>query len=273
MFLMDINTIKEFWKPNIVNAKAGLEWWNGNAIKYAARELPATDDSIGMRIIERENMIYEGCSALDVGCGGGRFSFAMENMGARVSGTDFSSKMIEEAEKQKLKRTSNVKFSVDNWHTLALHEKSWEKNFDLVLAHMTPAVVSADTFMKLSEASRKWVLMVKPARRNNSVLDQLNTLIDAKADTQALDETVAYAFDLLWLNGYSPKLDYENQIWEMDVPIDKAIDEYTLRIASTHELSVNDKMSIKSYLEKIAIDGVVHETTFTTIVAMYWKVF
>ena len=269
---MDIAAIKELWKPNVVSEKAGVEWWNGNADRYAAKKLPTSDKSIGMRIVERENMAFDGCSALDVGCGGGRFSFALEKLGANVTATDFSPKMIEECEKQKSERGSNVNFCVDNWHSVDLHEKAWDKKFDLVLAHMTPAVVSAETFIKLSAASRKWVLMVKPTRRTNLVLDQLNSLVCAQNDTKSLDETVAFAFDLLWLSGYCPKLEYEEQIWEMDLPLEKAIAEYTLRISSTHQLSDIDKTNIKSYLETIAVDGVIHETTYTTIVAMYWCV-
>lgn len=269
---MDIATIMELWKPRHTNAKAGVEWWNGSAEKFAARELPTAESSLAMRIIEREGMIKDGGSALDVGCGGGRFSFALEGLGATLTATDFSPKMIEQAEKQKAERGSKVKFSNDNWHTLSLEEKNWVKQFDLVLAHMTPAIVSAETFLKLSEASRNWVLMVKPARRTNSVLDALNRIVGAERDATSLDETVAYAFDLAWLKGFQPKFEYENQVWENDMPLEKAIEEYTLRISSTYELSDENKEEIREYLASIAADGIVHEVSHTAIVAMYWQV-
>lgn len=269
---MDIKMIMDLWKPNTRNAKAGVEWWNGNAEKYSARELPTAESSMGMRLIKQEGMIGESCKVLDVGCGGGRFSFALDAAGADVTGTDFSPRMIEEAQKQQEKIGSKVHFSVDNWHTISLEEKDWKGKFDLVLAHMTPAVVSAETFLKLSEASRNWVLMVKPTRRTNSVLDELNKLVGADRDTKSLDEAVAYAFDLLWLKGCCPKIEYENQVWKSDMPLEKAVEEYTLRISSTHELSEKDKSAIRLHLESIAEDGIVHETTHTTIVAMYWQV-
>lgn len=264
--------IMDLWKPCHNNAKAGVEWWNGSAERFAAKELPTAESSMAMRIIEREGMIEEGSSALDVGCGGGRFSFALEGLGAALTATDFSPKMIEQAEKQKTERGAKVKFSNDNWHTLNLEEKSWVKRFDLVLAHMTPAIISAETFLKLSEASRNWVLMVKPARRTNIVLDELNRIVGAERDAKALDETVAYAFDLAWLKGFRPKFEYEDQVWESDTPLEKAIEEYTLRISSAHELSEENKEAIKQYLTSIAVDGIVHEVSHTAIVAMYWQV-
>ena len=269
---MNIETIMDLWKPNHSNPKAGVEWWNGSAEKFATKELPDAKSSMAMRIIEREGMIKEGFSALDVGCGGGRFSFALEALGADMTATDFSPKMIEQAEKKQTERGSKVHFSNDHWHTLSLKDKGWDKNFDLVLAHMTPAVVSAESFLKLSEASRNWVLMVKPTRRTNSVLDELNRLVGAEKDAKALDETMAYAFDLAWLNGYCPRLEYENQVWESDMPLEKAIEEYTLRISSMHELSEENISAIRTYLESIAVDGCVHETSHTSIVAMYWQV-
>lgn len=269
---MDIETIKDLWRPRVNNQKASVEWWNGSAEKFASKELPAAENNMAMRIIEREGMVQEGCTGLDVGCGGGRFSFALEALGAEMTATDFSPKMIEQAEKKQAERGSKVKFSVDNWHTLDLAEKGWAGKFDLVLAHMTPAVVSAETFIKLSEASRNWVLMVKPTRRTNTVLDELNRLVEAEKDTKALDETMAYAFDLAWLMGFQPKLEYENQVWENDLSLDEAIEEYTLRIASTHDLSEENKQDIRNYLERTAVDGRIHETSHTLIVAMYWQV-
>lgn len=269
---MDLATIMDSWKPRHHNSKAGLERWNGSAEKFAARELPTAENSMAMRIIEREGMVGKGRSALDVGCGGGRFSFALEGLGAALTATDFSPKMIEQAEKQKAERGSKVKFFNDDWHTLSLEEKNWVGEFDLVLAHMTPAIVSAETFLKLSEASRDWVLMVKPARRTSVVLDALNQLVGAKGEAKALDESIAYAFGLAWLKGFRPKFEYEDQRWESDTPLEKAIEEFTLRVSTDHELSGKNKEKIRKYLTDIAVDGIVHEVSRTSIVAMYWQV-
>ncbi len=269
---MTIDDIKKAWVPKKLNAKSGIDWWNSKAEQFSSKDLPTPATSLGMRIIQQENMVYKGCSTLDVGCGGGRFSFALEQMGAAATATDFSPKMIEAADRQRVERSSTVSFSVDNWHTLDLNAKNWNKKFDLVLANMTPAIVSADTFLKLSDASRTWCLMVKPARRSNSILDELNRIVGAEKDTIALDETIAYAFELLWLKGFSPKLEYENQVWENDMTLEEAIKEYTLRIGSMHDLSEENTYAIRAYLESIAVDGMIHEISITLIVAMYWKV-
>ena len=269
---MDISTIKELWKPKEDNRRASVDWWNGMAEKFSTRELPTAKESIGMRIIERENMVCKDSEVLDVGCGGGRYSFALEALGAEVTATDFSPEMIKKARESGENRGSRVCFSLDDWHSLNLQEKNWGKKFDLVLANMTPAVVSADTFMKLIEASRGWVVMVGPTRRTNSILDDLNSLVNADSDRKTLDEAFAYAFDLAWLTGGCPKLEYEEQVWKNDLPLKEAINEYTLRISSAHELTDRDKEKIKEYLGNVAVDGIVPETSNTSLAAMYWHV-
>ena len=166
----------------------------------------------------------------------------------------------------------NVSFSVDDWHTLDLRAKGWEKSFDLVLANMTPAVTSAETFLKLSEASRKWCVFVKPSRRKNSILDSLNALAGAPRDTKTLDETIALAFELLWEEGYCPKVEYALQVWYSKKPLDEAVFQYTKRIESSHAMNDIQRNAVRDFLMSCAKAGFVEETTTTTIVAMYWQV-
>jgi SAM-dependent methyltransferase len=264
-----MHPVYELWKSAEVNKQASVEWWDAMAADFSGHERPNESSSLALRIMLRQSMIEKGGRVLDVGCGSGRFSVVLAEMGADVTGVDIAPKMIGYAQKA---AGTTAKFYAEDWHTLELAAKGWEKSFDLVLAHMTPAIADAETFMKLSQASRGWCLMVKPARRTNSVYDELNELVGAPADTKALDETIAYAFSLLWDAGYSPKLDYDQQVWYSSNPLDKAVLQYTKRIEAFHALNGRQKQSIKDCLEAKAENGLVDETTHTSIVAMYWQV-
>lgn len=263
--------IREMWKQNKVDEFANVQWWDSMAGDFSKFEIPTAKSSMTMRIIEREGMLSDNCTALDVGCGSGRFSIALAMRGARVSGVDISPKMINFA-RVAAEGLSGLDFYLEDWHLLDLGIKRWEKGFDLVFANMTPAVTSAGSFLKLSEASKNWCLFVKPSRRTNSVLDALNEIAGAARDTKELDETIAYAFDLLWQEGYCPKVDYEPEVWQSKKPLEEAVYQYTKRIEAHHELSEGKKLAIREYLTQIAVDGFVEETTNTTIVAMYWQV-
>ena len=124
----------------------------------------------------------------------------------------------------------------------------------------------------LTDASHNWCLMVKPTRRRNTVLDKLNALLDIEVDTNTLDKALLYAFELLWLNGMKPKIEYEEQLWENSWQIDDAIQEYTLRISASHTLSRSQKETTAEFLHSVSVDNIVKETTHTTIAAVYWQV-
>ena len=269
---MKIQEIMDAWRSHPTNIEADLARWNGKAAHFGSTELPTAETSMAMRLIQQENMVKPGDRVLDVGCGGGQFSFALEKLGASAVGIDFSPNMIEACERTRMERASSARFLVCDWHTANMAEMGWKKGFDLVLAHMTPAVVSAETFMKLSEASRGWCLMVKPTRRTNSVLDVLNELVGAPVETGTLNDAIAYAFDLLWLSGMNPRMDYEEQVWNITQPLADAVREYTARISSAHDLTQAQRSAICGYLEEIAVDGMVRETTHTLVAAMYWTV-
>lgn len=263
--------IREIWKNPKTDKNAGVAWWDSMAKDFSGHEQVDSNNSLTMRILEREGIITKNCSILDVGCGTGRYSIALEKLGAKVCGIDFSPRMIEFAQAA-AGTNRNLSFFVDDWHTLDLKDKGWDKTFDLVLANMTPAITSAETFEKLSAASKKWCVFAKPSRRSNSILDQLVELVNAPKDTKALDDTVTYAFSMLWQEGYCPKIEYEPEVWHSKKPLEEAIFQYTKRIESGHVINEGQRRAIREFLIGCAQEGVVEETTTTTIVAMYWRV-
>ena len=264
-------SIFELWKTNEISTDSCVEWWDSMAENFAEHEIPTSENNLTMQIIEKENMINPASQVLDIGCGAGRFSFAMEKLGADIYGIDISPKMITYA-KQYQEKETKTNFFVDNWHNLVLESKGWPKKFDFVLANMTPAITDASTFLKMSEASRNWCLMVKPSRRTNSVYDVLNSIVGAPEDKKSLDETVSYAFMLLWDEGYSPHIEYAKQTWHSKQPLDDAFHQYCKRIETFKVLDDEKRKKINEYLISIATDGCIEETTETQIVAMYWKV-
>ena len=125
-----------------------------------------------MKQVYEEMQIDEHTRILDIGCGAGRFSLALAKSGAQVTGTDVSSEMImaakELAEKEHLE---NVSFFHADWASLDIEKMGFLKNFDLVFAHMTPAVADYHTLEKMCNCSKNKCFLVKPSRRSDMVLD------------------------------------------------------------------------------------------------------
>ena len=135
-FAMNIETVKTLWKPAPLDEKTSAQHWDGYAGSFAEKSLPTADDSLTLRIIKQQNLLPCGGRVLDVGCGTGRFSFALEAAGAEATGTDLSPKMIEKAAELKRRRNSGVELFNDDWSRVDLAARGWKGAFDLVLANM-----------------------------------------------------------------------------------------------------------------------------------------
>ena len=268
---MTLKDIKNMWQKKETDSAASVALWDTKAPAFAYKEPPSSKNNLTMQLIEDNNMITDGCSVLDVGCGGGRFSFTLEKMGASVRGIDFSSKMIEECEKAKKRNNSRVEFEVCDWENVDLKKEGTEGKYDLVLANMTPAVCSAETFMKLSQASKNWCIFVKHTRRTREVFDKLCDHLEIDNNI-ASDDALAYAFCLLWKMGYKPKLAYKDEIWESDMSLDDITKEYIIRLEMKKKLTDEEKRETVRFLTSLSSEGKLKEVTNTTIAAIYWQV-
>ena len=198
---MLLEQIEAAWTGSQTNDTAMTAWWDGRAASFAesSRQLPRRENSFTLRLMEDHGMIQTGGTALDVGCGAGKYTFLLAKRGMKAHGTDISPEMIRYARRREEEEGSTATFSADNWRQVDLAGKDWEGAFDLVLANTTPAICSAETFRKLSSASRNWCLLTKPTRRTNSVLDVLHQLLDLPQESQTLDKAIVYGSTLMAL--------------------------------------------------------------------------
>ena len=74
-------------------------------------------------------LIKPGMRALDLGCNAGRYTFAMEEMGAIATGIDFAEIPLRHAKRVAKKRKSRCQFNIGNIASLPYKENS----FDLAL--------------------------------------------------------------------------------------------------------------------------------------------
>ena len=91
-------------------------------------------------------LIKPGMRALDLGCNAGRFTFAMEDMGAIATGIDFSEIPILHAKKVAEKRKSRCQFNIGDMGSLPYKENS----FDFALLPQNHIYLSYQTLENLS---------------------------------------------------------------------------------------------------------------------------
>lgn len=270
---MELNNIRNKWKNSDFNKKVSVDLWDSMAESFNKFTVPTVGDSQFLKLVSENDMINSNSQVLDVGCGSGKYSIALSNLCENIIGIDLSPKMIENAKSNKEEyKINNIEFYCEDWADMDLDERGFENNFDLVFAHMTPAVNSAETFEKLSKASKKYCILCKPTRRSDPVSEKVKELVGINNNKESRDMDIAYAFEILWLQGYEPKVEYEKQVWNMEKTLEEAFELYINRVKSYKDITLEEEEIIKKYLESISKDGVVSEEVNTTIATLYWQV-
>ena len=86
------------------------------------------------------------------------------------------------------------------------------------------------------------------------------------------DQSVAYAFDTIWGHGCNPELTYHTTVWNSEKKLEDAKKWYLNRLKGVATLSEETEKKVCDYLEKISVDGMIKDTTHTTLVTMFWEV-
>lgn len=270
---MTVEEVYEKWPLKEKNKKASVDMWNSMAEDFGEHKSPGFEDDRFLQILQKHNMLREDSMVLDVGCGTGKYTLAIATRCREITGIDFSPAMIDIAKQKAAEQNiTNAVFQCADWHELDLKEAGWERKFDLVIAHNTPAVQSAGTFEKLSLASRGWCVLSKPTRRTDPVSDEIRKLIGIHEKHESSDLDIIYAFALLWQQGRLPHLDYKQQLWEMKKTPEQAYGLYINRMKTYRDLSPEEEEKIKQYLQSIMKDGFVHENVNTTVTTLFWHV-
>ena len=181
--------------------------------------------------------------------------------------------MLKIADNKKIEiNKANVRFIQSDWHSFDLDKYDMINEYDVVFAHMTPAIQNAETFYKMIQASKDLCIMVKPSRRTDPVSDAVKRLAGITERRESSEKTIIYAFALLLLEGYMPMLEYRQEQWDMKKTIEEAFALYVNRVKSYKDISLAEEESLKDYIRSVSINGTVSELVDTTITTLYWRV-
>ena len=261
------------WQLRNTNKKASVDLWDSMSRGFEEYRLPTFEDNRFLKLLADNEMFREDSLVLDVGCGTGKYANAIAPACKRVTGIDLSPAMLEIAERKSREYSAgNVNYMLDDWHELDLKEKGLYKEFDLVFAHMTPAVQSSDSFKKLAQASKGWCVLSKPTRRTDPVSDAVKALAGIREKRESSDDDIVYAFELLWRQGVNPCFAYEQQHWHLEKTLEQAYALYINRVKTYRDLSPDEEANLEEYLQSIAENGLITEDIETTITTIYWHV-
>lgn len=268
---MDCDSIIREWTTPCIDKAASVELWDSMAAGFGRHEAVFDDDPF-LTLLESNHLFGPDSRVLDVGCGAGRYALALARRCREAVGIDLSPAMLEIAKsKAREARVDNAIFRLDDWHGLDIAAAGFERSFDLVVAHMTPAIQGAESFLALGRASRGACAMAKPIRRTDPVLAELSAAVGATGRSGSADEDIARAFSLLYLRGLEPRIDYRKETWTSRRSLAEARTVYLNRLKTRHTIDSAAESRFDACLASLAKDGFISETVDTTVATLYWQ--
>lgn len=246
-------------------------FWNGLAEKFCSYEIPTVENNEFLGLLQREGMLNHNGCALDIGCGGGKYSLALSPYFQKVIGTDISENMIRGArEKCSEEKIGNVDFLEISWEELNAEKMGWENKFDLVFAHMTPAVNEEATINKLRFVSKDWCAVTKSVYRKSEVAEKINEICGGVYNDHGEGE-LNRLIGLLWSEGITPNIFYEHLTWKDTRSKDQTAENYIKRMSIKKDLTEKEKNEIIGYFDAIAVNDTVTEDTKVIECTVYWR--
>lgn len=268
---MNINEIKLKWILKDQDKEANINLWDEKANHFGNYVIPTAENDKFIKLLKDESLINKDFKVLDVGCGGGKYTLALSQECRYIYGIDLSPKMIDYANENKRKlNAENTSFICDDWHELDMNKSNLYKSFDLVFASMTPAIQSASTFEKMNEASKKYCVLRCNIKRKDFVYDKLSKILNISQKEENLN--FLYAFNMLYLQGYTPSIKYEEKTWSYKEPLEKAYSTYVKKIKTIKTINDYEENKIREFLKGISKNGYIEEEINSTIATLIWNV-
>ena len=271
---MDLKTLQEVWQPKRADQQeTARALWNQRADQFRQKPLPTLEENAFLRLMAEKVPLTAQTTALDIGCGTGIYSLALAQRIQRAVGCDISDRMVEIANRNAAAHAlSNASFFCADWETADISRLGLCGTFDIVFAHMTPAVNSYNTLEHMVACAKQHCFLKKPTRRRDLILDQIMELLGLRSKGQGADDAMEYLFSYLWRKGYEPQFQYEHSVWQEEKSVDDAFSWGIGWASMQREISQSDRKRVRSFLEDNAIDGKIHEQTVTTAVTLDWAV-
>lgn len=269
-----LEQLKNMWVPAKNNEpEVQQRIWDRVAKDYGELPIPSFDDNKFLGILSRSIPLCRSYRTLDIGCGSGVYSMALSPFVGEAVGVDISPNMIEYATRRSRELgLENISFQRIDWPAADIDALGFRGAFDVVFAHMTPAICDYETFDKMNACSRNLCMMEKPTRRKNMVMDEAFRLVGLDRSEAQYHGDIWQAFTYLWHKGYSPQFFYRDEVWDNQKSIEDMVAWCTDRALLQKKLTKEEQAVIRSYVESLSVDGNVQEHTTTTRVTVVWKV-
>lgn len=271
---MDAITTDEIearWTAGPRSHAGNVEMWDSQADKTGYLTVPSVEEDAFLRLLDESGALHGGIDILDIGCGAGVYSMALSSIANRAVGIDISPRMIESGQRLVSSQgIRNVQLSCGDWNEADVAASSFERAFDLVFAHNTPALSSFPAFQKLVRCSRGFCAACAPTSMDEPVLEELRAELGGRETFDRMRNMV-FMLDYLLISGAHPSISYEDAMWPVDQPVESAIPYYVGKLWTPGE----DREQLRNRVEELLLakaeDERIKDTIHAVSTMVVWR--
>ncbi len=243
--------------------------YNRNKDELLSRKLEKTLD-----LFKSRGLLFPGMKVLDIGCGTGHLAIELARRGAHVTAIDFSEGMLERL-RQELpgQLAPNVDILHKDFKNMDTTSLGSAQKFDLVIAFMSPAVSTPESFFKMISLSRKGCAIRGWCdRRRHPILDALWEKIMQRPLVDR-PQSILYKINLLFSMGTFPDIICDTIEWEQEVTLDEEFAGQMAFFEKSSDLAASKlEKIIRTHLESIARNGIINRKHKGTTATAVWHV-
>jgi SAM-dependent methyltransferase len=247
--------------------------WDAAASNQVFFQPTSWEEDPFLQQIQREVHLSPEMKVLDIGCGGGRYALALAERVGHVVGIDVSPKMIENAREWAEKMgVTNVEYRVGDFPLMK--RVDIPGSFDLIFAHMTPAVMDMEDFALLrSFAGDKDTsfYIVKPLKRKGHVDETILVRLGREIKEEKFDALTEEMFCRLWEEGLMPSIVHRKDRWTSEKTVDESMEWIFERLKAYQNIGEEKRETVRGYLEDMAQEGLIKEEVDVIITTLGWK--
>lgn len=267
---MDIRRLKREWtEPD--NGKSSSGYWDYRSGDFGSKSIPTAENSDYIKLIKSKAKFIPGSTRiLDIGCGSGIYSLAFAGESGPILGLDVSPKMIEYANKNAASiGAGNAVFKVADWLSMEDDDPLISGGFDLTIAHMTPAICSAETFGRMLKVSEGMCFFTGYISRGSAIRDRMREISSSERFTDS--DKLINAIDMLWQMGIKPEIEYETRRFSFNRTLEETKEFYISDMRTYGNATDAMAAEAERYLESISEDGRVKDESVALIATVYWS--
>jgi len=163
------NKVKQYFEVGAKDFDDIYNWMSGTQDKSLKRLI---NKLFRKGMVERFKLALEECESnktiLDVGCGSGRISIALAELGARITGIDYSLQMIELAKEylKKYEIENNTKLNIKFIYSNFIQNYNNAEKFDVSLALGVTDYIQnpIPLLLKMKDLSKEKLIVSYPAK-------------------------------------------------------------------------------------------------------------